>query len=85
MNPNENTMTLEEREAIAMAKLEEMEIKLDAFRHEAVMRVESIREGIEETNHHLNVAKHQIQEDMTHGVRKIIQAQKDIVFPEDAF
>ena len=84
MNPTDtNNLTPEEREQKAWAALNEMEIKLESFKHEAQVRVERIRHDIESTNHHLNVAKHEIGQEMVHGIKKISDAEKAIVFPED--
>ena len=86
MNPTETTtspLTPEEKEQKAWSMINEMEIKLESFKHEARIRLERVRQGIEETNHHLNVAKHEIGQDMANGIKKMSDAEKAIVFPED--
>ena len=84
MNPiDTTTMTPEEREQEAWAQINAMEIKLEAFKHEAKVRLERVRQGIEDTNHHLNVARHEIGQEMAHGIKKVTDAEKSIVFPED--
>jgi hypothetical protein len=72
-----------EIEAKIKALLEELEIKQDAFRREAQNRIRHLETDLEDARHETNVARHGIQDEVDHGLRKLNDSAKAIVFPDE--
>jgi len=65
-----------------MAMIEEIEIKGEVFHDEARIRMRRLEHQVEAARHALNVAKHEIKEDIDYVMKKVNRAADAIVLDD---